>query len=388
MLHPEFTIVTDSVSALDAQKHIDLTGAVAAGAKGIVADMARKGYSVDAAALKKAMDADPDYKAALEQYAKDAGFELGDANIDALGQFFLVWNETEINRLYRGRTAIQTFGVKTMGDWLTEKIIFKLRELSSGGTALYDDFTRAPYSNYNYGYDSRDTLRLEWALEVMKREEMVGSVMRRNPYKDKKDAILLAQEIWENKFFWNGATVGSKKLYGVLSEPGVAGRKSNMMFDLADADITPDKVIAELRRMKQQLANDLDGNGDIETLPVQIACPILWQTAFTAVSEDSINGWTANKWLAENWKSATVSFKPELNDADDGDPMMIVFAQSVPGVGLDTVNLARTSALRLVGAMPTLKGREEAYSASVAGALIACPLGIRFWTAPGSSSAS
>jgi hypothetical protein len=93
-------------------------------------------------------------------------------------------------------------------------------------------------------------------------------------------------------------------------------------------------------------------------------------------------------WLDKNWKSATVSFKPELNDADHGDPMMIVFAQSVPGVGLDTVNLARTSALRLVGAMPTIKGREEAYSASVAGALIAAPLGIRFWTSPGSSSAS
>ena len=68
--------------------------------------------------------------------------------------------------------------------------------------------------------------------------------------------------------------------------------------------------------------------------------------------------------------------------------MMLVFAVNVPGVGMDTINLSRTSALRLVGAMPTLKGREEAYSSSVAGALVACPMGIQIWEGPGDSSAA
>ena len=55
---------------------------------------------------------------------------------------------------------------------------------------------------------------------------------------------------------------------------------------------------------------------------------------------------------------------------------MIVFAESVPDVGMKTINLITTSKLRLVGAMPSVKGREEAYSSSVAGAICTCPMAV------------
>ena len=129
--------------------------------------------------------------------------------------------------------------------------------------------------------------------------------------------------------------------------------------------------------MKQDLVNSLQGNGDIETLPVEIKMPIAWQTALTV--QNSYNGYTANKWLAENWKTAKVSYMPELDTADDGDPMIIVVANMVPDVGMQTVNLISTSKLHLIGAMPSLKGLEEAYSASIAGAFIAAPMAIKFW---------
>jgi len=384
---PEMTIVTHSQSPADSAKGLMVCDAIAkTGGAFNAKELAKMGFTCDAAKIVQCMANDAEFKAHVEAYAKDAGFELGDANIDALGQFFMVWNEQEINRLYRGRTAVQTFGVKTMGDWLTEKIIFKMRELTTGGTGFYDDFSRPTFGSYNYGYDTRDTLRLEWGIEVTKREEMVAGVMRRNAYKDKKDALVLTQDIWENNFFWKGVSLPGKKLYGALTETNLPAALAAPV-DLGSADITPTQVAAFFRYIKQKMATDLKGNGDIETLPVEIAMPIKWQTALTAVSNDTVVGWTANKWLKENWPAAHISFKPELDDAAEGDPCMLVYAVSVPGVGMDTINLSRTSALRLVGAMPTLKGREEAYSSSVAGALCACPIGVQIWTA-GASSAS
>ena len=347
-------------------------------------ELAKMGFTCDSARIKACMDMDAEYAEFIKSYAKDAGFELGDANIDALGQFFMVWNEQEINRLYRGRTAVQTFGVKTMGDWLTEKIVYKLREAVTGGTSLYDDFSRPGFVSYNYGYDTRDTVRLEWGIEITKREEAVASIMRRNAYKDKKDSLILTQDIAENNIFWRGLTLGSKKIYGALTDTNL-NAATNLPVDFGSQTVKPAQIVGALRMMKQKMATDLQGNGDIETLPVEICMPIKWQTAFTAIDDNSLVGYSANKWLAENWKTAHVSFKPELDDAAEGEPMAIVFAVNVPGVGMDSINLSRTSALRLVGAMPTLKGREEAYSSSIAGALVACPMAVQMWTAPSSS---
>lgn len=376
MKNPEFTIVTDSLSPEMAKKGFRTTDAMTKSTFGIK-DAEKMGFSCDSASLKKLFDSDPTYKEAVEIWAKDAGFNLGDANIDALGQFFLYFNEQEINRLYTGRSAVQTFGVKTVGDWLTEKIVFKLRELS-GGTSLYDDWSRAPLASYNYGWDTRDTLRLEWGLEVTKLEEAVAGVMRRNAYKDKKDAIVLTQDIWTNAFFYYGSSISDKKLYGVLNEVN-APTATNLPINPADPTLTVDSMISALRVVKQNLATSLKGNGDINSLPIVLACPISWQTAFTV--PNAYNGYTAMSWLNDNWKNVELRFNAELETASSGDPCMIVFAKNVPGVGMDSINLFQTSKLRLVGAIPTLKGREESYSASVAGALIACPFAVAKYVA-------
>lgn len=384
MNHPDFTIVTDNASASSVRKGFMVGDAMAKSDFG-VANAGAMGFTCDAAAIKRVMDSDPSYKEAIESFAKDAGLSLGDGNIDALGQFFMLFNEATINVLYRGRTAKQTFGVKTMGDWTTERVVFKTRELTAPPAQVYDDWSRAPYTGYNYGWDFRDTLRLEWALEVTKLEEAVGSIMRRNPYKDKKDGIVLNQEIWLNEFFWNGTTAGSKKLYGVFSEPNLRAAEP-LPIDIDSGSVTTEDVIAALLAIKQKFATDLQGNGDVDQLPITIACPLKWQYIFTIPSTQFLK--TANDWLAANWKNATVEFKPELDTADSGDPMMMVFTKSVPGVGMDTINLIQTSALRLIGAMPSLKGREEAYSAAIAGAMVACPLGVQCWTNGGDTPES
>ena len=126
------TVVTDYASAESCRKGFKVSDAVKKSDFGYK-DAVKMGFSCDCASIKRVMDADPEYKKAIEAMAQDAGLgelALGEANIDALGQFFTLFNEQTINVLYRGRTAAQTFGVKTMGDWTTERIAFKLRELT------------------------------------------------------------------------------------------------------------------------------------------------------------------------------------------------------------------------------------------------------------------
>lgn len=376
----DFTTITHSMSPATALQGIKVCDAAKNGGLSVAAsEMAKRGFSVDAQKICDAMASDAGYKEAMTQMMKDSGYAFGDNNIDAIGQFFLVWMEQTINRLYRGRTAIQTFGVKTVGNWTTEKVVFKTRELTASNAGLYSDFSRPTYVGYNYGYDSRDTLRLEWGIEVTKLEEMIASVMRRNAYSDKKDALALSQSIWENNFFWNGITIGDKKIYGALNDPNLSTRVQNLPEydgkDISDADCPMEATIDTLRSMKQKLTTDLAGNGDADTLPVRILCPLAWQQVFTALSASYPIGYTPNKWRSENWKNATIEFKPELDDLNQ----CIVFVESVPGVGLDTFNLMRTSALRLVGAMPSRKGREEAYSSSIAGAMVAAPIGVTIY---------
>ena len=139
-----------------------------------------------------------------EQIAQDAGFSLGEGNIDALGQFFTIFHEQTINVLYRGRTAAQTFGVKKVGDWTTERIAFKLRELTANA-ALYDDWTRAPYAAYNYGWDVRDTLRMEWASRSPSSRRPLRPLCAAMRMPTRWMPVVLNNSIWTNEFFWNGA---------------------------------------------------------------------------------------------------------------------------------------------------------------------------------------
>lgn len=368
----DITNITHVASSQDVAKGFSCDAAVK-NSDFSMKDLEGLGYTVN-----PAIAAEP---ALMAQYAKDAGLTLGEANIDALGQFFMVINEQTINALYRGRTAAQAFGVTQMGDWTTERIAFKTRELTTAKPGLYDDHTRAPLVGYNYGWDTRDTVRLEFALEVTKLEEAVAGVMRRNAASDKKDAVILSDAMIQNDIFWNGLTLGTKKIYGVWNEPNLAGTTTAAPVDLTDDSVTLDQVITFLRTVKQTIALKLKGNGDIDTMKVKMLLPIAAQQAFTKTASDSINGYTASEWIAKNWKSLELQYCPELDAGEDAtDARCIILADEVPGVGMKTLTLITTSKLRLVGAMPSVKGREEAYSSSVAGAICACPLAVLSYT--------
>lgn len=331
------------------------------------------GFSMDESVMK-----DAKYVETLKGYAADAGLALGDANIPAYIQFFQYFRPEVIKALYRGRTAKQAFGVDTMGDWTTEEIVAQTLEYT-GTVAPYDDFSMPPLTSYNIGWVKRGVARFEIGTEVTKLEEAVAAKMRQNARQLKHDAALLNIDIFENNAFWYGINNGVQKVYGVLNDPALT--QTSAAVDPMAASTDVDDIQAMINGWIQALATKLQGNLDVGKDKIRLLLPLAWSTALS-IATDSF-GWSAKKWLAENYPNVEVSYHVELDDAGaNGRPLAMVFAPEVEGVGMKTISLMQTSALRLIGAIPTLKGYQEAYSGSVAGALVACPLAVALYEAP------
>ena len=366
------TPINFSFDAATLAKGFDIAEAAKAmSADELISGLKAMGFSMDESVMK-----DAKYVETLKGYAADAGLALGDANIPAYIQFLQYFRPEVIKALYRGRTAKQAFGVDTMGDWTTEQIVAQTLEYT-GSVAPYDDFSMPPLTSYNIGWIKRGVARFEIGTEVTKLEEAIAAKMRQNAKQLKHDAAILNIDIFENNAFWYGINNGVDKVYGVLNAPELAGRKGTLAKDPMASATTINEIQDMINTWIQGLADDLAGNFDVATEKIRLLLPLKWSTVLSRATDSF--GWSVKKWLAENYKNVELTFHVELNDADEGDPMAMIFAPEVSGVGMKTVSLMQTSALRLIGAIPTLKGYQEAYSGSVAGALVACPLAVKFY---------
>lgn len=340
----------------------------------LVSGIKAMGFSMDESVMK-----DAKYVETLKGYAADAALALGDANIPAYIQFFQYFRPEVIKTLYRGRTAKQAFGVDTMGDWTTEQIVAQTLEYT-GSVAPYDDFSMPPLTSYNIGWIKRGVARFEIGTEVTKLEEAIAAKMRQNAKQLKHDAAILNIDIFENDVFWRGLNNGVDKVYGVLNEPGLPAATTAAVDPMDDAT-TVKQIQSMINGWIQKLATNLQGNLDVSKDKIRLLLPLAWSTALSIATDQF--GWSAKKWLEENYKNVEISFHVELDTAGaSGQPLAMVFAPEVAGVGMKTISLMQTSALRLIGAIPTLKGYQEAYSGSVAGALVACPLAVLRYEAP------
>lgn len=362
----KMTPVNFACDAATLSKGFDMAKAAEAGVD-IAEAMQRMGFTVDSAVFD-----DSKYMGILKSYAQDAGLALGDGNIPALGQFFQFWFTDVVRALYRGRSAKQVYGVDQVGDWTTEQVVQPKLELT-GDMALYDDFSRPPLTSYNLGWATRDTVRFEVGVEVTKLEEARAAGMRQNAYQLKKEAALLKNDIFTNKVFWEGF---EGRTLGLLNSVGTAADMSiRLGSDLGTGDTaaTVEQMQDEFARWIQTLTNNLAGNFDPTRDAVVFNLPLAWQSDMT---KTTVYGWSISDWLKKQYSNVEIRYSVELNGASSSEDMAIVYAPMVDGVGKKTVSLLQTSALRLVGAIPTLKGMQECYSSSVAGALVACPAAV------------
>lgn len=339
-------------------------------------NLASMGITMDESILR-----DPKVMETVKSYAKAmtgdaAELVMGAASAVTPLQFAQFWLPDVINALYRGRTMSRIFGSSNVGTWETEQIVATKLE-RTGKPALYDDFSKAPLANWNIGFETLDNIRFEIGIECTKLEEARAAQMKQNAYQMKRSAAILGMDVLINQVKLLGYSDGTKKVYGVINAPAISGRIGNAAFDPAASATTAENIIAMLNTWIQTAADDLQGNWNAEDELV-IVLPLAWQTAFTKVNQYNLS---PRKWLAENYPKVKIEVSPEFSTADAGDPMAMVYVRRVADVG-DTLTLMDTSKLRLVGAVPTVKGFEESYSSSTAGALYRCPLAVRFYAKP------
>jgi hypothetical protein len=357
----KITPTSFSCDAKALSKGFDMAKAVEAGVD-LAKALPEMGFTVDSAIFEN-----PQYMAILKSYAQDAGLSLGEANIPALGQFFQFWFSDTVRALYRGRSAKQVYGVEQVGDWTTEQVVQPKLELT-GDMGLYDDFAMPPLASYNLGWATLDTVRFEVGVEVTKLEEARAAGMRQNAYQLKKEATILKNDIFTNKVFWNGF---EGRTMGILNS---VGAPTSVGFDIKAAATTVQTIQAKFAQWVQDLTDRLAGNFDPTSDTVIFNLPLAWQSVMTKTTEF---GWSVSDWLKKQYPNVEIRYSVELNGASgDGEDLAIVYAPMVDGVGKKTVSLLQTSALRLVGAIPTMKGMQECYSSSVAGVLVSCPLAI------------
>lgn len=329
-----------------------------------MADLASMGVTMDESIVR-----DPRVMEVVRSFAADGagGLSMGEPTAVTPLQFAQFWLADPINALYRGRTADKIFGSENVGTWETEQIVATKME-RVGTAALYDDFSKAPLANWNVAFETRDNVRFEIGIECTKLEEARASQMKLNAYQMKRAGLQLAMDVLVNDVKWLGFNGGGKKVYGVLNDPGLNGRATTWPVNMTKDTTSAEDIIGALNTVIQRTANDLMGNWNPDSDEVCIVIPLSWQTAFTKVNAYNLS---ARKWLAENYPKAKIMVAPEISSA-------IVFVRSVADVG-QSVKMMDTSKLRLVGAVPTVKGFEESYSSSTAGALVRCPLAFRVY---------
>lgn len=338
-------------------------------------DLAKLGITMDESVVKTVLDAAPNLLTSA-------------SNVTPV-QFAQYWLTNIIKFLTRGRSLDKVVGRTIVGTWEIEQIVATLLE-RVGQPGLYGDFTKAPLANWNVNFDVRDNVRFEMGINVGKLEELRASQMRLSAYAMKKESMAEAFEILLNDVGWfgyNNAGGGThvspavhsgtvKKVYGLLNDPGVtADSLLGSWIQRSGTDVAMDTIVTDIQTMVTDLVAKLQGNWDPETDTATLALP---NTQFVQLGKINTYGISARDWLAKTYPRIRIVSCAELVGAISGKDAALFFADRVKDDNV--VQQMLTSALRLVGIQPMVKGFYEVYSCSTAGALVRYPLGYSVYT--------
>ena len=324
-------------------------------------DLEMMGVTIADSALKN-----KDYLAFIDQSLVN-----GTASVTTPVQFAQFWIPDVINALYRGRSFDKNFGSKNIGTWELEQIVYTKLTLT-GRPNVYDDFSRANLASYNLNYETRETLRIEMGVEVTALEQARAAQMRQNAHDLKKNAVNLGFDIFLNHLKYFGWNDGSKRLYGAVAAPSGDIHSVNAVKTFAAS--TTAEIIAFLQTAIINAQTRLQGNYDPITDRAELVLPLSAVGYMTTANQYNL---TPMKWLKENYPKVEVKVAAEFDGAAaDGDNIALFYVPEIAGLGSDPATMAAydTSKLRLMGAVPTVKGFEESYSCSTAGVIHRCPM--------------
>ena len=320
------------------------------------------------------------YRANPESVGMDANLTtpLTTASITTPVQFLQAWLPGFVEIITAARRIDNLVGITTQGSWEDEEIVQGVLE-HTGNAPIYGDYTNVPLASWNVNYERRTIIRFEQGMVVGRLEERRAAAIRTNSAENKRAASARALEIERNRVGFNGFKSGAGRTYGILNETdtpayvdvadGASGSSewSNKTFLEITADLR-----AAFSALRTQSQEQVDPMKDMTTLAVATDSVDF----LTTVSDFNMSVYD---WLQKNYPRCRVESVPEFNDANGGDSVFYLYAETVSDSGSDdnrTYIQVIPTKFQTLGVDQRAKSYVEDYSNATAGIMLKRPYAI------------
>jgi hypothetical protein len=293
-------------------------------------------------------------------------------------QFLQAWLTGFVEVMTAARRIDELVGIVVQGAWTDEEVVQGILE-RTGNAVPYGDQTNVPLSSWNVNFERRTIVRFEEGMKVGRLEEGRAAAMRLDSAAAKREAAGNALEIERNKIGFYGFNDGLGRTFGFLNDPSLSGyvpvpngasgfpQWATKTFLEITADIRT--AMANLRSQSQDII-------DPERTDITLAIATDSVDFLTVTSDFGIS---VRDWLTKTYPRVRVVSAPELTDANGGDSVFYLYAESVQDSGTDDgrtwVQVVPQKFMTL-GVEQQAKAYVEDYSNATAGLMLKRPYAV------------
>lgn len=277
--------------------------------------------------------------------------------------------------LTTARKADTLAPVMTVGRWSDQEIVQQVLE-HLGAPGLYKDHGDLPLTSWNLTNDRRDIVRFELGLQQQILEDERGQAIDLNSAQEKRAAVALAFEILRNEVFFNGYTTGGMRTYGILNDPNLpnfvtvaAGGGGGTEWSGKTVDERISDIVTAIQSLRLQSGSNIDP----KSMALTLGLPSNIVDLMHDVDGPNTYGYTVQKWLNENYPNITVEAIPQFENANAGESVFYLYAESVPGTGTDdgrSIYQLVSAKMQPLNTVQTVKGFDEGYTNALAGCYV------------------
>lgn len=295
------------------------------------------------------------------------------ASITTPVQFLQNWLPGFVHVITAARKIDELVGISTIGSWEDEEVVQGILELT-GQSVPYGDYTNVPFSSWNANYERRTVVRFEEGMRVGSLEEARAARVRINSASSKRDAAALSLEIQRNNVGFYGFNNGANRTYGFLNDPALPAYANATNGDWATATFL--EITQDIREAIQSLRTQSQDTIDPQTTDITLALATDVVDYLSTVSDLGITVWD---WLKQSYPRVRVVSAPQLNDAEGGENVMYVYAETVNDGSSDdnrTFIQVVPAKFQLLGVSRLTKAYEEDYVNATAGVMCKRPYAV------------
>lgn len=310
--------------------------------------------------------------------APDLSGLTGVASMGAPAQFLQTWLPGFVGLMTAARKIDELVGITTVGNWEDAEIIQGQIE-PTGLAQPYGDRTPVPLASWNVNYERRGVARFEQGMNVGRLEEIRTAKMKVNTAAQKRGAAGLALDILRNRVGFYGYNGGTGRIYGFLNDPGLPGyvNVANPGAGMGWANKTFLQISADIREAAGALQSQSQDNINPRSMATTLAIPTISDTYLTVTSDFGIS---VEDWVKKTYPQMRIVSAPELNGANGGANVFMLYAESVNDSLSDDggqvfMQMVPTKFLTL-GVEKRSKDYVEDYSNALAGVMVKRPYAV------------